>query len=115
MQRVLHDSLLLPLRALGYPEPEREYLFAKAALGRKWRADLAWPRDGILVEIEGGTFSGGRHSTGAGMRGDMAKYNAAAILGYRVLRFDRAMLASGEALTTVRQALDGLQPKAVAL
>jgi hypothetical protein len=41
----------------------------------------------ILIEIDGGIWAGGRHTRGAGFVGDMEKLNAAAILGYRVLRY----------------------------
>ena len=54
---------------------------------RKWRADYCFPRSKLLVEIEGGFWSGGRHGRGGGAIKDMEKYNAAAILGYAVLRF----------------------------
>jgi very-short-patch-repair endonuclease len=54
---------------------------------RKWRADFAIPSAKILIEIDGGVWSGGRHTRGAGFVGDMEKLNAAAVLGYRVLRF----------------------------
>jgi len=54
---------------------------------RKWRADFAIPSKMILIEIDGGAFSGGRHTRGMGFVNDIEKLNAAALLGYRVLRF----------------------------
>ncbi len=54
---------------------------------RKWAADFAIPSAKILVEIDGGVWSGGRHTRGAGFLGDCEKLNAAACLGYRVLRY----------------------------
>ena len=54
---------------------------------RKWRADFALPSYKVLIEIDGGIWSGGRHTRGAGFIGDMEKLNEAAILGWRVLRF----------------------------
>ncbi|MCC6271105.1 MAG: hypothetical protein IT190_07495, partial [Microbacteriaceae bacterium] len=41
----------------------------------------------LIVEIDGGLFVQGRHSRGAGQLKDMEKLNAAALLGYRVLRY----------------------------
>lgn len=41
----------------------------------------------IAVEIEGGVWTGGRHTSGSGFLGDMEKYNEAAAAGWRVLRF----------------------------
>ena len=67
----------------GLPKPVMEYEFHPT---RKWRFDFAWIRQMIALEVEGGTFIAGRHSRGEGMRADMEKYNAAATLGWRVLR-----------------------------
>ena len=66
------------------PDAVAEFKFCPS---RKWRADFAIPSHRLLVEIEGGVWSGGRHTRGSGFIGDMEKYNMAAILGYRVLRF----------------------------
>lgn len=57
---------------------------------RKWRFDLAFPERKIAVEIEGGVWSkkgNSRHTTGAGYTGDMEKYNAATMLGWKLLRY----------------------------
>ncbi len=54
---------------------------------RRWRADFAIPSEKLLIEIDGGVWSGGRHTRGAGFIGDCEKLNAAAVLGYRVLRY----------------------------
>jgi very-short-patch-repair endonuclease len=84
-------------------KPEREYVFAAP---RKWAFDFAWPEKKIAVEIEGGTaFGKSRHSRGEGFEKDVRKYNAAALLGWRVLRFTTAMVVSGEAIDSVRVAL----------
>lgn len=69
----------------GLPDPVREYGFARPV--REWQFDLAWPEFLIAVEIEGGIWSGGRHTSPTGFLGDMAKYNEAAARGWRVLRF----------------------------
>jgi hypothetical protein len=65
--------------------PAREYVFCP---GRRWRFDFAWPRFKLAVEIDGATFTGGRHGRGIGAHNDHDKLNAAAVLGWRVLRFD---------------------------
>ena len=69
--------------AAGLPEPEPEYRFAHP---RRWRFDFAWPAHLIALEVEGGVWTNGRHTRGSGFVGDMAKYNHAAILGWKVLR-----------------------------
>ena len=70
-------------------KPEREYRFDKV---RKWRFDFAFPTQKIAVEIEGGTFGKSRHTTGTGYSADCEKYNAAALLGWRVFRFTGKMI-----------------------
>ena len=67
----------------------REYQFAPP---RKWRFDFAWEADKVAVELEGGAWSGGRHTRGAGFEDDCEKYNEATRLGWRVLRFTGSML-----------------------
>jgi very-short-patch-repair endonuclease len=54
---------------------------------RQWRADFAHPGYKIIVEIEGGVFSNGRHVRGQGYLNDMEKYNAAVLLGWKILRY----------------------------
>ena len=63
-----------------------EYMFAKNDLGRRWRFDYAFPESLVAVEFDGGLFVRGRHNRGRGMIADHEKFNAAAALGWRVLR-----------------------------
>lgn len=91
----------------GLPRPIAEYRFAKHSMGRKWAADYGWPDQRVLLEVEGGFFVGGRHSRGAGALKDMEKYNAAALLGYRLLRVTPRQIDNGEALTLVDSILRG--------
>lgn len=84
-------AFLLVLRQLSrdVPTPARDYRFDE---GRRWRADFAWVAERVLVEIEGGTYSGGRHVRAQGYASDVEKYNAAALAGWLVLRFTSEML-----------------------
>ena len=50
---------------------------------RKWRFDYAWPAKMVALEVEGGTYTGGRHTRGAGYANDIAKYNIATINCWR--------------------------------
>ena len=102
------ELLAFQLKAVGIPF-EREVAFAKP---RRWRADFtirpssgSWFDQRLLIEIDGGTWSGGRHVTGAGHASDAAKRNAAVLLGYRPLTFSPAQVESGEALQTIEAAL----------
>ena len=63
---------------------------------RKWRFDCAWPfLWKIAIEVEGGVFTQGRHTRGKGAVGDMEKYNAAALDGWRILRYTPQQIRSG--------------------
>jgi very-short-patch-repair endonuclease len=74
---------------------EQEFKFHP---GRKWRADFHLIDKRILVEVEGGIWSNGRHTRGKGYIGDMEKYNAATMLGYQVIRFSTEQVKSGVAI-----------------
>ncbi len=73
----------------GVPQPEREYRFDPT---RRWKADFAFTNAKVLVELEGGVFSNGRHTRGKGYEADLEKYNAATSQGWCVFRFSRGML-----------------------
>lgn len=80
------DRVEVFLRALEVrrmPLPEREWKFEAK---RRWRFDYAWPNQMVALEVEGGVWTGGRHTRGAGFVGDMEKYNAATVAGWRVVR-----------------------------
>lgn len=96
------ELMALHIRAERLPAPQREWRFHAT---RMWRFDFAWlsPRK-IAVEVEGGTYNGGRHARGSGFAKDAEKYNAAALLGWRVLRFTTEQVRSGEAIRTVKEA-----------
>ena len=51
---------------------------------RKWRFDYACPELKIAIEVDGGIFTGGRHSGGVGQLKDFEKGNAACSLGWYV-------------------------------
>ena len=72
---------------------------------RRWRLDFAFPDKRLAVEVEGGTWIHGRHNRGAGMEKDIEKYNALALAGWRLLRFTGRMIKSGEAIDTIKAAL----------
>jgi hypothetical protein len=86
----------------GLPKPMTEYKFCET---RRWRFDYCWPEKAIAVEIEGGIWSRGRHTRGAGYLKDMEKYNMAAKLGYRVFRFTPKQYEDGTAVTFMKEVL----------
>ncbi len=104
----LEDLLAFHLRAAGLPTPVREMAFAKP---RRWRFDFAWPEQMLALEVDGGSWTGGRHARGAGIAQDCEKACAAAILGWRVLRVDGDQVRDGRALEWARKALLGDEVK----
>jgi len=79
---------------------EQEYKFHPT---RKWRADFLITGTKILIEVEGGIWSGGRHTRGKGYLGDMEKYNEAAMMGFTVLRFSTEQVKAGVAIKQIEQ------------
>lgn len=100
----LVETLLWQIKAAKLPAPVQEVRFAAP---RKWRFDLCWPDQMIAVEVEGGIWSRGRHSRGAGMIADMDKYNEAVMLGWRLFRVSGNHIEDGSALATIEAALEG--------
>lgn len=113
-------------RAEAETPASRELVFHPV---RKWRFDLGMQSRRVAVEVEGAIFKGvakamttlaqltaaqqcvtpadfkaikmmgGRHNRGAGMRGDLEKYNEAAAMGWVVIRVMPEMITDGRALT----------------
>lgn len=98
----LEDLLARHMQLCKMPEPKKEYRFHP---DRRWRFDFAFPDIKLAVEVEGGTWNGGRHTRGSGFAADCEKYNEAVLLGWRVLRFDSKAVTSGQAVSTILNAL----------
>lgn len=112
---VLRDfgALLSFARNLGFDPPVLEFAFHPV---RKWAFDAAWPDLKIAVEREGGTWVQtrcrcghtknefkSRHHSREGLEKDAEKYNAAAVLGWAVLRFTPGMLKDARSFTTFEE------------
>ena len=82
-------SIWLARLAPDLPPAQREHRFHAT---RRWRFDFAYPAQRLAVECDGGQFApgGGRHNRDS----DRVKLNAAAALGWRVLRFSGGQLCS---------------------
>jgi len=89
---------------LGIEPPEREVRFHPT---RAWRFDFAFPERKLAVEIEGGIWSTGRHTRGAGFIGDCEKLNEAARLGWTVYRMPGPWVEGGRAVKYMEQILSG--------
>jgi hypothetical protein len=96
------EVFLRALEVRGLPRPEREWKFETK---RRWRFDYAWPLQMIALEVEGGVWTGGRHTRGAGFLKDVEKYNRAAVLGWRLLRVTPDKLVSFGTFEMLREIL----------
>lgn len=88
--------------AAGFSPPEFEYRFHP---DRQWRLDIAWPASKVALEINGGIWTQGRHTRGAGALEDMHKLSEASVLGWRVLYCTPDELYSPTTLDRLRRAL----------
>lgn len=87
----------------GLPTPVVEYRFHPT---RRWRFDYAWPALKLALEIEGGVWTRGRHTSPKGFLADMEKYNAAACLGWRVIRVTPKSIGTLAVIGLVRSAME---------
>jgi hypothetical protein len=91
--------------AHGLPRPEAEYKFCDS---RRWKFDYAWQATvfyPVALEVEGGVYRGGRHTSIRGFKSDMEKYNHAAKDGWRVFRCLPEDIESGKILTLLKEIL----------
>lgn len=103
MTSPLETQLAQQIRESGLPKPDRECRFHAT---RRWRFDFCWAEAMIAVEIDGATWTAGRHSRGKGFENDCEKINQAQLDGWVVLRFTGAMVRDGRAINLIKQALD---------
>lgn len=107
------DLFAAQCRQYRLPPFERQLMFAKQALGRRWTFDFGCREYMLAVEIEGLVvmkLAGqlvvrGRHASIAGIIEDMEKYNAAALLGWTVLRFPQKYIKPEHAIHMTQRVL----------
>lgn len=81
---------------------EKEYRFHPT---RKWRFDYAISAIKLAVEVEGGVWTGGRHTSSKGFLGDMEKYNEAALLGWCLIRITPDRLLTSKTIELIKRRL----------
>lgn len=120
------DALAFQIRAHRLPEPARQHRFA-LELDRQWRFDFAFLEYRLAVEVEGlvamramvprgrgqpgyrqTIILTGRHATPEGFKEDVEKYNAATLLGWRLLRVHQDLIKNGEAIATIERVFASL-------
>lgn len=133
LEAELYESMrLLSMTEQGFPMPEREYRpmwkccqhpkgdhryggrtycvgchgrSHELDHGRNWRCDFVWPELRLIVEVEGGVYTQGRHTRGSGYTKDTVKYNALVNAGWNLQRFTGEQVKSGEALNRICQVI----------
>ena len=88
--------------AAGLPQPVPEYRFHPQ---RRWRFDWAFVGPKLALEVQGGIFTQGRHTRGAGLLKEFDKLNSAAALGWRVCFVTPTQMRNGEWLPILEAAL----------
>ncbi len=78
---------------------------------RKWRFDRAHTVAKVAFEVEGGVWSGGRHTRGAGFLADCEKKNEAQLAGWQVFQITRDQLN----LQTIERLANHVRTRAIQL
>lgn len=93
---ILHETLQHYMNSIvptGYtarlPEILHDYRWHTE---RRWRFDFAIPTANLAIEVEGGIFVKGAHSSGVGISRDIEKYNEATLCGWHVIRVTSNMI-----------------------
>lgn len=102
-KRPLTDAFTAICRSELRMEVVKEFCFHPT---RRWRFDYAIPSHKIALEVEGGVFTGGRHTRSKGFIGDMEKYNEAARLGWTVVRVIPAELYTRKTVQLLRDLIN---------
>jgi very-short-patch-repair endonuclease len=92
------------IRGLRLPVAVREYRFHAK---RRWKFDFAWPDRMVALEIEGGTWTNGRHTRGLGFTADCEKYNEACTMGWKIIRVTGDQVRNGKAVEWITKLLKG--------
>lgn len=82
------------------PTPELQFHPA-----RKWRFDFAFEKEKVALEVQGGLFTGGRHSRGASLLKEHEKLNTAAQMGWRILYCIPQNLCMQETIDAIKTAI----------
>lgn len=88
------------LRKNGLDWFEEEHRFCE----RRWRFDIAFVKEKIALEIEGGIWKGkfGGHTSGKGYTNNCEKYNEATVAGWKVLRVVDQQIDNGDMLRWIK-------------
>lgn len=103
-QQKIRDVFTIICKTDLHIEVVKEYKFHPV---RKWRFDYAIPEHKIALEVEGGVWTGGRHTSPKGFLGDIEKYNTATLMGWRLFRVTPDDLYKTATLNLIKTAISG--------
>ncbi len=72
---------------------------------RLYKFDFAFQEQMVALEVEGGVFKGGGHTSIKGFLKDIHKYNLATVMGWRVLRVVPSELCMQETIDMLKEIL----------
>lgn len=96
----LYDAFTLTVKSELGMVCVKEFRFHQE---RRWRFDYAFPEYKVALEVEGGVWTGGRHTSPRGFLNDIEKYNTATLLGWKVLRTTPEKLYSMSTLSMIKE------------
>lgn len=102
--RGLEVSVPFLCGVLNLPLPVPEFRFHSE---RRWRFDWAWVEARVALEVDGGVYTSGRHTRGAGYERDCEKLAEAALLGWTVFRASTGQVADGTAMSWIERFFRG--------
>ncbi len=70
---------------------------------RRFKSDYYIPELKLLIEKEGGIYTGQAHGSVKGILRDIEKYNLATTLGYRVLRYQPKELLTSKVIDDINK------------
>lgn len=101
----LEELFVEQIRERGLDAPVRQSNEPWKGTGRRFLADFFWPDHHLIIEVDGGTWHGGRHTRGVGYERDCEKLNLAVLAGYRVMKVTSTQVRKGQAIAWVAEYL----------
>lgn len=97
------EELAFQMLANGLPPFTRQARFDKK---RQYKADFLFDAQKLIVEVQGGTWNGGRHVHPKGYEDDCERMILAQLNGFRIIYVTSDMVWDGRALSWIIKLID---------